>query len=73
MAWALVLGPAWAMMACMMAFFSLVGATMKIISRSSAMDMPKNFPASSAPVERVWTMVPPRAPADRAASMTLSV
>ena len=34
---------AFAMMACMMLFFSSVGATMKIISRSSAMDMPKNF------------------------------
>ena len=48
-------------------------ARMKTISFSAARDTPKNFLASSVPVPLAWMVVPPAAPAERAASITWSV
>lgn len=72
-AWAGVWMPAWAMMAFMMFFLSWERVRIKTNSRSEAIETPKNFLASSIPVPLAWMVVPPVAPAPRAASMTWSV
>ncbi len=66
-------GPVRSAIAFIMAAFSPVLDTMKIISFSSARDTPKNLLARFAPVPFACKTVPPPAPAARAASMTGSV
>ena len=60
-------------MAFMMAAFSEAFETMMISSFSSAMETPRKRSACFAPVPFAWSTVPPAAPAERAASMTVSV
>ena len=66
-------GPASAMIAFMMAFFSADFATISTISFSAASDTPMKCDASFTPVPFAWMIVPPPAPLERAASITRSV